>query len=347
MSCQPLADFDLQPYNSFGLMARARWGCEITEQACLQRLLSEPEWREQPRLVIGGGSNLLLSCDFAGLALIIRLKGIEVTETAAAWHLHVAAGEDWPALVAWSLQQGMPGLENLALIPGCAGAAPVQNIGAYGVELAQVCEYVEAFNLLTGRLERLPAEACGFGYRESRFKGEWQHSHIITGIGLRLNKSWQPHCQYGPLAELIQPTAPAIYARICQLRQSKLPDPAVLGNAGSFFKNPTVPLVLAQTLKANYPQMPLYPAEEGMAKLAAGWLIEQAGLKGYRLGQAAVHQQQALVLVNLGGATAGELLQLARHVRQTVQARFGLWLEHEVRIMGAQGEWKEALTCGD
>lgn len=347
MSCQPLADFDLQPYNSFGLAARARWGCEITDLDGLQRLLSEPKWRELPRLVIGGGSNLLLSCDFAGLVLLNRLKGIEVTETADAWHLQVAAGEDWPALVAWSLQQDMPGLENLALIPGCAGAAPVQNIGAYGVELAQVCEHVDAFNLLTGHLERLPAEACRFGYRESRFKGDWLHSHIITGIGLRLNKHWQPHCQYGPLAALSQPSAQDIYERICQLRQAKLPDPAVLGNAGSFFKNPTVPQTLAAALKAEYPNMPLYPADNGAAKLAAGWLIEQAGLKGYRLGRAAVHQEQALVLVNLGGATAEELLQLARHVRQTVHARFGLWLEHEVRIMGAMGEWKEALSCAD
>ncbi|WP_409421194.1 UDP-N-acetylmuramate dehydrogenase [Pseudaeromonas sp. ZJS20] len=347
MSAQPIADFDLQPYNSFGLAARARWGCEITDLASLQQLLSQPQWRELPRLVIGGGSNLLLSCDFAGLALINRLKGIEVTETAEAWHLQVAAGEDWPALVAWSLQQGMPGLENLALIPGCAGAAPVQNIGAYGVELAQVCEHVDAFDLTEGRLVRLPAEACHFGYRESRFKGEWQHTHIITGIGLRLRKEWQPQCKYGPLAELSQPSAQDIYARVCQLRQAKLPDPARLGNAGSFFKNPTVPRAQADALKADYPAMPLYPADPGMAKLAAGWLIEQAGLKGYRQGQAAVHREQALVLVNLGGASAQELLSLARHVRQTVQARFGLWLDHEVRIMGEAGEWKEALACGD
>ena len=339
----PTAQFDLSPCNSFGMQAHAAWGFPFTSLAELQALLAEPRWLVMPRLVLGGGSNVLFTCDFEGLVLLNRLRGIEVREDETHWHLQVAAGENWHELVTWSLAQGMAGLENMALIPGAVGAAPVQNIGAYGVEFCRYCDYVEAWNLFEARLERIPAAECGFGYRESYFKGKWQQSHIITAVGLCLPKVWQPVCGYGPLRELgDNPTPQQIFDTICRLRLEKLPQPEVLGNAGSFFKNPTVSAEQAEALAARYPAMPCYAQPDGRVKLAAGWLIEQAGLKGHVQGRAAVHSQQALVLVNLGGASAQEILDLARLVQQQVWAQFAVQLEPEVRFIGAQAEVKLA-----
>jgi UDP-N-acetylmuramate dehydrogenase len=342
----PIAHFDLTPCNTFGMTAHAAWGLSFRTLSELQQTVQDPRWRDLPRLVLGGGSNLLFTCDFAGLVLVNALQGIEVHEEADGWLLHVAAGENWHELVRWSLEQGMPGLENMALIPGSVGAAPVQNIGAYGVELCRYCRYVEAWDLDQQQLVRLPADECGFGYRESHFKQNWQHSRVITAVGLWLPKQWQAVIGYGPLRELGERATPQqIFDTICQLRLEKLPQPEQLGNAGSFFKNPTVPADRAAALRAQYPAMPAYPQPDGGVKLAAGWLIEQAGLKGLVMGRAAVHHQQALVLVNLGGAEAQEILSLARHVQQTVQQRFGIELSPEVRFMGARGEVTLAEVC--
>lgn len=333
--------------NTLGLEAHCLWLAEVTQLDDLRQLLANPELAALPRLVLGGGSNILFCNDFAGLVVHNRLQGIEMRDEGEHWLLHVAAGEQWHPLVCHALQQGWHGLENLALIPGTVGAAPVQNIGAYGVELARFCAYVEAFNWQTGELERIDAADCRFGYRDSVFKHAYQDSHFITAVGLRLPKAWQPVAGYGPLAALgEQPSAQAIFDTVCETRMAKLPDPAVLGNAGSFFKNPVVPMALAEGLKARYPQMPLYPAGEGLAKLAAGWLIDQCGLKGFAIGRAAVHQEQALVLVNLGGASAMELIALAAHVRDGVEQKFGVVLEHEVRFMGLTGEtWLDEVLA--
>lgn len=333
--------------NTLALDAHCLWLAEVTRLDDLRSLMANPELNALPRLVLGGGSNILFCNDFAGLVVLNRLQGIELQEEGDHWLLHVAAGEEWHQLVRHALQQGWHGLENLALIPGTVGAAPVQNIGAYGVELADFCAYVEAFNWQTGEVERIQAADCQFGYRDSIFKHACQDSHFITAVGLRLPKAWQPVLGYGPLAALGEdPTAEAIFDTVCATRMAKLPDPAVLGNAGSFFKNPLVSLAQAERLKLQHPQLPVYPAGEGQAKLAAGWLIDQCGLKGFAIGRAAVHQQQALVLVNLGGASAMELIALAAHVRDSVEQRFGVLLEHEVRFMGLTGEtWLDEVLA--
>ncbi|MDM5090555.1 UDP-N-acetylmuramate dehydrogenase [Aeromonas bestiarum] len=333
--------------NTLALDAHCLWLAEVAQVDDLQQLVTKPELTDLPRLVLGGGSNVLFCNDFAGLVVLNRLKGIQLQDEGEHWLLHVAAGEEWHQLVCHALQQGWYGLENLALIPGTVGAAPVQNIGAYGVELASFCAYVEAFNWQSGQLEHIDAADCHFGYRDSIFKHEYQDSHFITAVGLRLPKAWTPVLGYGPLAALGDaPTAQAIFDTVCATRRAKLPDPAVLGNAGSFFKNPVVTRALADTLKQQYPHIPCYPAGEGQAKLAAGWLIDQCGLKGFAIGRAAVHQEQALVLVNLGGASAMELIALAAHVRDSVEQKFGVVLEHEVRFMGLTGEtWLDEVLA--
>ena len=337
----------LSTLNTLGLDAHCLWLADVTRPDDLAQLRTNPELATLPRLVLGGGSNILFCDDFAGLVIHNGLKGITLHEESEHWLLHVAAGENWHELVCHALQQGWHGLENLALIPGTVGAAPVQNIGAYGVELASVCAYVEAFNWQSGEVERIAAADCRFGYRDSIFKHDYQDSHFITAVGLRLPKAWRPVAGYGPLAALGDASSPqAIFDTVCATRMAKLPDPAVLGNAGSFFKNPVVPAALAETLKQQYPQMPCYPAAEGQAKLAAGWLIDQCGLKGFAIGRAAVHQEQALVLVNLGGASAMELIALAAHVRDSVEHQFGVVLEHEVRFMGRSGEtWLDEVLA--
>ncbi len=337
---QPISPFPLKSFNTFGLDAQAKMGFVLNNEAELDALRGSTWWSDsQPRLLIGEGSNILFTADFDGLVIVNRLKGITVQETADAWLLHVAAGENWPALIQWTLQHQMPGMENLALIPGTVGAAPVQNIGAYGVEFCQFCEYVDTWHFADGHRQRYSAAACQFGYRDSLFKHELHDQVIITAVGLRIPKQWQPVVEYGPLKALgANATAEQIFMTVCELRQSKLPDPSLLGNAGSFFKNPVVSATQAAALKQQHPAIPCFAAGEGLNKLAAGWLIDQAGLKGFRLGNAGVHRDQALVLVNLGNASAAEILQLAKHVASTVKQQFSVQLEPEVRFIGKSGE---------
>ena len=337
---QLMSPFPLKSFNTFGLDAQAKMGFVLNNEAELDALRGSAWWSDsQPRLLIGEGSNILFTTDFDGLVIVNRLKGISVEETADAWLLHVAAGENWPALIQWSLQHQMPGMENLALIPGTVGAAPVQNIGAYGVEFCQFCDYVDTWHFADGHRQRYSAAACQFGYRDSLFKHELHDQVIITAVGLRIPKQWQPVVEYGPLKALgEQVTAEQIFTAVCELRQSKLPDPTLLGNAGSFFKNPVVSATQAAALKQQHPAIPCFAAGEGQNKLAAGWLIDKAGLKGFSLGNAGVHRDQALVLVNLGNANAVEILQLAKHVASTVKQQFAVQLEPEVRFIGAAGE---------
>ncbi|MBP2851800.1 UDP-N-acetylmuramate dehydrogenase [Dickeya oryzae] len=330
----------LQAFNSFSLSAFAT---DVVIIENTTELLSEWQRARQhglPTLILGEGSNILFLGDFHGIVLINRLKGIEVDETESEWMLHVGAGENWHQLVEYTLAHQIAGLENLALIPGCVGSAPIQNIGAYGVDLKHVCAYVDVLNLNTGEVNRLNAQECRFGYRDSIFKHEYQDGFAIIAVGLCLSKNWKPILEYGDLTRLDPTTVTSrdVFDAVCQMRRSKLPDPKVMGNAGSFFKNPVVPSVIAEHILTHYPNAPHYPQPTGDVKLAAGWLIDQCGLKGYQIGQAAVHDKQALVLVNKGGASSDELIALARYVRNQVAAKFDVWLEPEVRFIAARGE---------
>ncbi|WP_308822617.1 UDP-N-acetylmuramate dehydrogenase [Sodalis praecaptivus] len=329
----------LKSLNSFAIDALARRVIVAHTEAELFTI-----WRQAADatsvLMLGGGSNVLFLENYVGTVLLNRIAGVAIEERADAWHLHVGAGEVWHDLVRTCLEQHMPGLENLALIPGCVGSAPIQNIGAYGVELRQFCDYVDVLQLATGTLRRLSAAECQFVYRDSIFKHALREGHAIVAVGLRLAKAWQPVLTYGDLARMDpqQATPRQIYDAVCAMRRGKLPDPAVQGNAGSFFKNPVIDAVRAERLLSRYPDAPHYPQPEGGVKLAAGWLIDRCGLKGYRLGGAAVHDKQALVLVNADNATGKDIAALARYVRQQVAERFAVWLEPEVRFIGANGE---------
>ncbi|MCG8710902.1 UDP-N-acetylmuramate dehydrogenase [Brenneria sp. 4F2] len=330
----------LTPHHTFALPVFAS---QVTTVETQDQLIAE--WRsarllQKPVLLLGEGSNVLFLEDFAGAVLLNRVKGINVKQDDEGWHLHIGAGENWHHLVQYSLKLGIGGLENLALIPGCVGSAPIQNIGAYGVELMSVCEYVDLLDLTHGTIKRLTAAECQFGYRESVFKHQYQDGFVIVAVGLFLKKNWQPVLGYGDLSKLDPATVTPqqIFDAVCHMRRSKLPDPAVTGNAGSFFKNPVIKAENAARILKAHPTAPHYPQPNGQVKLAAGWLIDQCKLKGCQIGGAAVHSQQALVLINQDSATSLDVVNLARHVRNQVADRFGVWLEPEVRFIAAQGE---------
>lgn len=330
----------LKPFNTFGLPASARDVVAVDSAEQLSHTWRRAAEQNIPALILGEGSNVLFTEDYDGIVILNRIMGITQSESEDAWHLHVGAGENWHGLVVYTLLQGMHGLENLALIPGCVGSSPIQNIGAYGVELRQVCEYVDCVELASGETIRLDAQACRFGYRDSIFKHEYQNRYAITGVGLRLAKTWIPVLTYGDLSRLNPETVTpqAVFDAVCHMRTSKLPDPKINGNAGSFFKNPVVDAHHAAELLINYPGAPHYPQPDGTVKLAAGWLIDQCSLKGYRSGGAAVHRNQALVLINEENAVSEDVINLAHHVRHSVGTKFNVWLEPEVRFIGRAGE---------
>lgn len=326
--------------NTFGIDVSAQRVLEVHTEMELVTHWQQSTAQNQSVLVLGSGSNVLFLENFAGTVLLNRIYGICITEDANAWHLNIGAGEVWHDLVNFCLDRNIPGLENLALIPGCVGSAPVQNIGAYGVELQQFCEYVDVIQLKTGVKFRLSTTDCRFGFRESIFKHELREHHGIVAIGLRLKKAWQPTLNYGGLSHLDaqQVTPRQIYDAVCAIRRSKLPDPAVFGNAGSFFKNPIISTAEAANLLQSYADAPHHPQSDGRVKVAAGWLIERCDLKGYKLGNAAVYDYHALVLINNGNASGHEIAALARHIRQQVANRFAIWLEPEVRFIARWGE---------
>lgn len=331
---------NLKNAHTFGIEAYAQQLQKITKVEDFITLYQVAKQQNLPILFIGQGSNLLFVDDFQGIVALNQLKGIEHQEDEKFHYLHVAGGENWHNLVQWTLQHNIPGLENLALIPGCAGSAPIQNIGAYGVEFKDVCNYVDGLNLLTGEVQRLSAEECLFGYRDSIFKHQYKDHFVIVAVGLKLTKAWQPKVQYGGLNALAEQDrhAQKIFEQVCEIRQSKLPDPAKTGNAGSFFKNPVISAQQFAELQKAYPQMPAFPQANGEVKLAAGWLIDQCGLKGYQIGGAMVHPKQALVLINYQQATSQDIVALAKHVRQQVLQKFNVALEPEVRFIGSLGE---------
>jgi len=336
----PIQGTSLKALNTFAINASANAIITASTPAELSAAWLVANKANKPFLLLGEGSNVLFLNDFSGDIVLNRILGIDIKENDREWLLHVGAGENWHQLVVSTLEKNIPGLENLALIPGCVGSAPIQNIGAYGIELQNVCDYVDLLNLATGDITRISASECHFGYRESIFKHGYREGFAIVAVGLRLSKNWQPKLTYGDLTRLdaASVTPQQIFDSVCHMRRSKLPDPKVTGNAGSFFKNPIVDANVADALKSQYPTMPYYPQADGTVKLAAGWLVEMAGLKGTSLGGAGVHQQQALVLVNRDGATGADIQSLAKLVRETVAERFSVYLEPEVRFISSLGE---------
>lgn len=278
--------------------------------------------------------------DFDGTVFINQLKGITHRMDSQFHYLHVAGGENWHALVEWTLAHEIGGLENLALIPGVAGSAPIQNIGAYGVEFERVCDYVDILNLTTGETARLSQAECQFGYRDSIFKHQYREDYAIVAVGLKLAKAWQPVLSYGSLTQFDPKTVTPkqIFEEVCAVRRAKLPNPDEFGNAGSFFKNPVVDFANFERIQTACPTIPHYPQADGSVKLPAGWLIDQAKLKGFQIGGAAVHTQQALVLINKENATGADVVALATEVRRRVREQFGVELHPEVRFIGRNGE---------
>lgn len=329
----------LRPFHTFGISQQCQVLVEAESIDDLKAIYQNPDWQTLPKLMLGKGSNMLFTKPYQGVVVVNRLRGISYSSTDTEHLLHVSGGEDWPSLVAWCVEQGYAGIENLALIPGCAGSAPIQNIGAYGLELQQICDYVEYLCLESFTVKRLSSEQCRFGYRDSIFKHELKEQAIVTAIGLKLNKSWQPILSYGPLQSLhIESTTPKeVFDVVVSVRKEKLPDPAITGNAGSFFKNPIVSMEQYDVLKVQFPDLVAYPSGNDM-KLAAGWLIDQCGLKGHTIGGAMVHPKQALVLVNANDAKAEDIVALAAYVRDRVLTTFNVELEHEVRFMDAKQE---------
>ena len=326
----------LRGNNTFGVEAGAQAFLALTDVAQLPLLRADPALAAMPRLVLGGGSNILLTSDFPGLVLHVELTGIElVGEDAQVRRIRVAAGENWHRFVLWTLAQGYGGLENLSLIPGSVGAAPIQNIGAYGVEVGDAIESVTAFDFASGKMFDLSRAECAFGYRDSVFKHRLRDSTAIIAVTFALPKQWQANIRYAELAQelaaggVADPTARQVSDAVIAIRQRKLPDPAQIGNAGSFFKNPLVPAQQRDALLQAHPQLVSYAQPDGSYKLAAGWLIDQCGWKGRSIGAAGVYEKQALVLVNRGGASGADIWRLAQAVQADVMARFGVMLEAE------------------
>ncbi|MFT4032076.1 MAG: UDP-N-acetylmuramate dehydrogenase [Siphonobacter sp.] len=330
----------LKPYNTFGIEAKARFFTEVDSIENLRAVLAEPAFRSIQKLILGGGSNVLLTRDFEGLVIRIVILGIEIVrENDQHVYLKAGAGVVWHELVLKSLGMGLSGIENLSLIPGSVGASPMQNIGAYGVEIREVFEALEAIHIETGETRIFRADECRFGYRESIFKHELKGQYIIVSVTFRLSK--EPHYQitYGDIQKTLtemgvaEPSTQAISEAVIRIRQSKLPNPAEIGNAGSFFKNPEISTRQYQSLKEKYPALPGYPTGVDAVKIPAGWLIEQTGWKGHREGNVGVHARQALVLVNYGGGTGVEIKALSEKIQASVFEKFGVGLSAEVNFI--------------
>lgn len=339
MSLNLQSDVSLKAFNSFGVDVQARLFAEAHDDEDVREALSQAAQRNLPLLVIGGGSNLLLTRDVEALVLRMASRGIRIlSDDGERVLLEAEAGEPWHPFVQWSLAQGLSGLENLSLIPGTVGAAPMQNIGAYGVEIKDLFAGLSALDRQTGEVRDFTLDECAFAYRDSLFKreaGRW----LILRVRFQLSRLASLRLDYGPVRQRLvemgieAPTASDVSRAICAIRSEKLPNPAELGNAGSFFKNPVVSFELAEQIRAEHADLVSYPAGDGLVKLAAGWLIERAGWKGFREGDAGVHRLQALVLVNYGGASGEQLLQLAQRIQADVLTRFGVVLEIEPNVL--------------
>ena len=332
-------NISLKPFTTFGIDKKAKFFTTVETLDELKAALLAAKEKQLPVFILGGGSNILLTRDIQGLVIKLEIKGINlVKEEGDQLWVEVGAGEMWHELVLHSIAEDWAGLENLSLIPGTVGASPMQNIGAYGVEIKDVFDSLQAMHRETLEMQSFDAEACRFGYRESVFKQTFKDQFVITSVTFRLSKTPNFHLEYGAIREVLaangidQPSIRSISDAVIQIRQSKLPDPKEIGNAGSFFKNPTIPNAQFDELKASYPSIPGYPSAEGV-KVAAGWLIEQTGWKGKRIGEVGVHAKQALVLVNYGGGTGEEIKKLSEQIQASVYDKFGVQLQAEVNFI--------------
>jgi len=334
-------DVNLQPYTTFGIKAYAQYFITLNTVAEGQELLHSDIFKNEQHLFLGGGSNILLTKDFGGLVIKIDIKGIEIIkEDDETLHVKVGAGENWHTFVMFCVQHNWGGAENLSLIPGTVGAAPMQNIGAYGVEVKNIIDEVEAIEIISGDIKVFTNEACRFGYRESIFKQSHKDKYLISSVTLTLTKkNHHFNVSYGAIEMTLEQnniqelSVKAISDAVIHIRRSKLPDPAVVGNAGSFFKNPSIQANLHDLLKTEYPSMPSYPGENGLVKVSAAWLIEQCGWKGKTFDNIGVHDKQALVLVNLGGGSGEKIWELAMNIQKSVREKFSIILQPEVNVI--------------
>ena len=329
----------LKKYNTFGFDIQARYFCEASDIQCLRDCLNFADKENCSVVLLGGGSNVLLTKDIEYLVLKVNLTGYEiVSENDEFVWFKAGAGEIWHDLVLSTLEKGWGGIENLSLIPGLVGAAPMQNIGAYGVELKDVFYSLEALNRKSMEIEIFDKDSCKFGYRESVFKKELKDQYIITSVTLKLSKNPVVNVSYGAISDVLKskriktPTIRDVSNTVIQIRQSKLPDPKVIGNAGSFFKNPVISKSQFEQIRAGYPKVPSYAQSDGQVKIPAGWLIEQCGWKGRRMGEIGVHDKQALVLVNHGNGRGEDVYQLSEDILQSVKKEFGIELHREVNV---------------
>ncbi len=330
----------IKTYTTFGIEAKARYFSTVSNIEELTDALRLPETSGLPVLILGGGSNLLFTGDYNGLVIKIGFKGITVENQNDGTVLVTgSAGEEWDSFVSFCVENGYSGLENLSLIPGVVGTSPVQNVGAYGIEVKDTIDHVTVFDRITGTIEKLSNEDCHFGYRDSIFKYAFKGRYIITSVTFRLMLNPQFHTQYGAIAselaamEVKDLSLAAIRKAVISIRKRKLPDPALIGNAGSFFKNPTVDALKYDHLHSEFPGIVAFELYDGRYKLSAGWLIEQCGWKGYRKGDAGVHDHQALVLVNYGHATGEQIITLAKDIQSSIKAKFDVSLEMEVNVV--------------
>ena len=329
----------LKNYNTFGVEAFARWFTEINSEKDLTELFDIEKWKRVPRLVLGGGSNLLLTKDFDGLVIRINIKGIEAKVEGESVIIEAGAGEVWHKLVMYCVDNGFAGMENLSLIPGSVGASPIQNIGAYGVELKDVFQSCKAFEIETGKILEFNKEQCEFGYRESVFKNQLKGKIIITRVTFVLSTRPSLNISYGAIGEELQkrqishPTIKDVSDVVSHIRVSKLPDPSTIGNSGSFFKNPIIPEHEFKKIQSVFPDTVHFCLPNSTVKLAAGWLIEQCGWKGKKIGQTGTWKNQALVLVNHGNATGSDVYALSSQIIEDVRSKFGVTLEREVNII--------------
>jgi UDP-N-acetylmuramate dehydrogenase len=329
---------DLKPYNTFGISVKANYFAAFQDFSSLADLLGDN--KEKNTTILGGGSNVLFTQEFDGLILRNEIKGKEVVKEDGNFvYVKAGAGENWHEFVLYAIDNNWGGIENLSLIPGSVGASPMQNIGAYGVEIKDVFHELEAFNIETGKLETFSHSECEFGYRESVFKRALKGKYVITSVTYRLSKSHEVNTSYGAInseleAKSIQkPTIKDISDAVIAIRQSKLPDPKKIGNAGSFFKNPVVEKNVVTKIQEKYPDVPFYTVDDNYVKLPAGWLIDTAGWKGKRIGNHGVHSKQALVLVNYDDATGKEIYALSQEILDDIEDKFGVLLEREVNII--------------
>jgi UDP-N-acetylmuramate dehydrogenase len=336
---QVLKNISLKTLNTFGVEASAEYFVDIESENDLLDLFSDEKWRDYPRLVLGGGSNMLFTQNFGGLVIHLKIQGLSAEIEGDDVYVHAGAGIVWNDLVNYCVDNDYAGIENLSLIPGSVGASPVQNIGAYGVELQDIFHTCRAFEISTGKIKVFTKEDCAFSYRDSVFKSSLKGLYIITEVTFKLSKIFKPNVSYGAITEELAkrginvPSIKQLSQVISHIRVSKLPDPTTIGNAGSFFKNPIIPESVFNSLKSQFPDIVHFPAGEGFIKISAGWMIEQCAWKGKIVGNTGTWKNQALVLVNHGNASGNEIMEFSSAIIESVNAKFGVQLEREVNII--------------